>query len=176
MENIKELRKEINLVNADIKALSEFLKSDRFDNGLKSLEMWIKLSVQFGKAKQAWGKKNWKANLSNCLDYDLKSLNKPDTAAVGKITDLDHKELKKWYISEGKFCVSPRTIVRDFTKKETPEKSDFEKMAGTLKTLDSQAQNYKLTELEKQDIVNQAKAILATIKKMETQTETEKAA
>jgi len=167
---IKDLMKSINVTSNDIKPMAEFFKIGRFDNGLKNLEYVIKLSNLVNQCKQAFKANKWKDNLSTIIGIEYKKLyDKNDSGAVSKIADLDHKALKEWYIKENKFMVSPRSILKGFndsTADKKPEKTELEKILQTLTTLDSQSQNYKLTELEIGNVKSQLKAVTAIINKM----------
>jgi len=173
-----EILKSVNVVSDDLINMVAWLKTDRFNNGLKNLEYLIQWSLLVEKFKKAFKRNEWKVNLTSItgIDYDT-VFNKNDSGAIGKIAKLDHKALKAWYVKENKFMVSPRSILQAFTAKpESKEKTELEKILQTLKTLDTQAQNYELTELEIANVKSDLKAVTTIINKMVANDTTEKKA
>lgn len=136
----------IGLIDNDCIEFHNFAKLDRFNNGRIALAQWHWYGTQCIKAKQAFKRNAWLDILSAILKIDKDLVNVSDRAACIKLADLELKELKAWYDAENKFCVSPRTILAQFTKKDKKDKSELEKILATIELLTKQIDSYKVTK------------------------------
>lgn len=168
---IAKIKNDMALIDDDLASISKWYNVDRFDIGLKNLENLFKMAELAYRTKTEYGRTKFKGILNGILDTDVgNDINKPDFAAIVKIGALDSKTMsatKKRYVDECKFMVSPRSILKWIEDKPKAEKTDFEKICQTLKTLDSQAQNYELTELELAEVKKLKASIKFAAKEMD---------